>query len=469
MQAAWKVGLLVIVFVGLVVATYAILERSVFAKPTTEYYVEFADAGGLTTGATVLLAGVRIGSVTSVELVAGRKARVTIAVENQHRIPVGSTAVLPTSFISIGDRRLEIVPPQEAGLVAYLEPGDTFPGYLKSPLESLLPDSESTVKELNATLSAFRELLEDEEMKAGVNRLVAASEQTIESFGDLAVRMDGLIADNADSFASLLATTGRSLENLEAVSVEVRRLVDSGELEDRTIALLDNLNEAVIMGQELMAELNAFATDPEMKKAITETLENVRSMSESGIRIAASAEVMAENGVVVSDEAVKLARKANELADEVKELLDTFRDTLEKFRVGGAAFATGAELTADVIRETDPGRFRSDVNVTVPLGDQRLTLGLYDAFERNKINLQLGRDYNSRLALRYGVYAGKAALGVDYALAPRLGLRGDLFGLNEPQLDLRFRYQFSDGVNGWFGVERIFQRPMPTAGVGIKK
>ena len=461
--------MLVIVFVGLMVATYAILERSVFAKPTTEYYVEFADAGGLTKGATVLLAGVRIGSVTSVELVAERKARVTIAVDEDHRIPAGSTAILPTSFISIGDLRVEIVPPQESGLVAYLKPGDTFYGYVKSPLESLMPDSESTIKELNATLTAFRELLEDEEMRAGVNRLVAASEQTIASFGDLAVRMDGLLADNADSFATLLATTGRSLENLEAVSVAVKDLVESGELEDRTIALLDNLNEAVVMGQELMAELNAFATDPEMKRAITETLENVKAMSESGTRIAASAEVMAENGVVVSVEAVKLARKANELADEVKELLDTFRETLDRLRTGGASLATGAELTVDLIRETEPGRFRSDLNVTLPLGEERLTLGLYDAFERNKINLQLGRDYGSHLAFRYGVYAGKAALGVDYALASRLGLRGDLFGLNEPQLDLRFRYHFGDGVNGWFGVERIFQRPMPTAGVGIKK
>ncbi len=468
MQAAWKVGFLVVVFVGLLVATYAVLQRSVFAKPTTDYIIEFADAGGLTEGATVLLAGVRIGSVTAVELVAARKAHVTISIDSEQRIPAGSTAILPTSFISIGDRRIEIVPPQETGLVSYLEPGATFYGTVRSPLESLMPDSESTVKELNATLSAFRELLEDEEMRAGVNRLMAASEQTIESFGELAVRMDALLAENADSFSALLATTGRSLENLEAVSLEVKQLVESGELQDRTIALLDNLNEAVVMGQNLMAELNAFATDPEMKKAITETLENVQTMSESGIRIAESAEVMAENGVVISDEALKLARKVNDLADEVKGLLDTFRETLEQLRTGGASIGRGAEITADVIRETDPGRFRSDVNVTIPLGDRRLTFGLYDAFEGNKLNLQVGRDYSSHLALRYGVYASKPALGVDYSLAPRLDLRGDLFGLNDPQLDLRLKYHFGEGVNGWFGMERIFQRPMPTVGLGIK-
>ena len=467
MQAAWKVGLLVVVFVGLLVATYAVLQRSAFAKPTSDYYIEFDDAGGLTKGATVLLAGVRIGSVTEVKLVA-RKALVTIAIDSEQLIPVGSTAVLPTSLISIGDRQIEIVPPKDSGLVGFLEPGDKFYGTVRSPLEGLMPDSESTVRELNATLSAFRKLLEDEEMRAGVNRLMAASEQTIESFGELALRMDAVLAANADSFSALLATTGRSLENLEAVSLEVKQLVESGELEDRTLALLDNLNEAVIMGQNLMAELNAFATDPEMKRAITETLENVRTMSESGMRIAESAEVMAENGVVISDEALKLARKVNDLADEVKGLLDTFRETLEQFRTGGVSIARGAEITADVIRETDPGRFRSDVNVTIPLGERRLTFGLYDAFEGNKVNLQIARDYNSHMALRYGVYASKPALGVDYALAPRLDLRGDLFGLNDPQLDLRLRYHFGDGVNGWFGVERIFLRPMPTVGLGIK-
>ena len=78
MQSAWKVGALVVVFAALILATYAILQRSLFAKKTQDYYVLFDNAGGLDTGARVLLAGVQIGTVSKVELISAGQARATI-------------------------------------------------------------------------------------------------------------------------------------------------------------------------------------------------------------------------------------------------------------------------------------------------------------------------------------------------------------------------------------------------------
>jgi phospholipid/cholesterol/gamma-HCH transport system substrate-binding protein len=192
-------------------------------------------------------------------------------------------------------------------------------------------------------------------------------------------------------------------------------------------------------------------------------------MSESGVRVAESAEAMAENGVVVSDEAVKLSRKANELAAKVEELIETFKQTLERFTSPAGALTSGVEFSADLVRESDPGRFRTDINVSVPVGRERLTLGLYDAAESNKLNAQFVRSLQKGLDLRYGVYASKPGLGVDYALAPKLNLRGDLFGLNDPQMDLRLGYGFGQGFNAWLGLERLFQRPAVALGFGVKK
>ena len=469
MQSAWKVGLFLVLFVGLLVATYAILQKSFFAKPTDDYFIVFENAGGLQSGSRVLLAGVQIGTVSKVELMNAGQARATIAIEKGYQIPVGSTAVLPTSFISIGDRQVEIIPPADPERVAMLKPGDSIPGSLASPLANLLPESEKTIAELNNTLIAFRELLEDDELRGGLDRLMVTSERTIESFGGLAERMDGFLASNATNFEKLMATTATSLENLQAVTYEVKKLVESGDIQDRTVMLLDNLNEAVVSGQKLVAELNALATDPEMRNTMRETLANVKTMSESGTRIAESAETMADNGVLVSEEAVKLSRKANELAVQVEQLIATFRETLERFRVGGTGLGSEITFSADLVRETDPGRFRSDLNVTVPFGEERATIGLYDAAESNKLNLQLGRNLTSLLSLRYGVYASKPGIGVDYALSPRVSLRGDLFGLNDPQMDFRVAYRIGQGFNAWAGVERVFQRPMVAFGVGVKK
>jgi phospholipid/cholesterol/gamma-HCH transport system substrate-binding protein len=192
-------------------------------------------------------------------------------------------------------------------------------------------------------------------------------------------------------------------------------------------------------------------------------------MSESGVRIANSAEAMAENGVVVSDEAVKLAKKANDLAVKVDELIETFKQTLQRFSTPAGALTSGVEFSADLVRQTDPGRFRTDINVAIPLGTEKLTLGLYDAAESNKLNAQFIRGLQKGLDLRYGVYASKPGVGVDYSLARGLNLRGDLFGLNDPQLDLRLGYGFGQGFNVWFGLERLFQKPAAAIGFGIKK
>lgn len=469
MGSAPKVGLLVVVFIGLLLTAYGLLEKSLFAKQTDTYYIEFENAGGLQSGARVLLAGVQIGSVSAVELMTPGKARAVVSIERGYSIPQGSTAVLPTSFISIGDRQVEIITPTDVEKVPALAPGSSIVGRLASPLDAIVPNSEETVAELNKTLVAFREFVSDPELKESFTRMVTTSERTIQNFGDLAHSMNGMIRENSDSFEGILASTRNSLENLEAVSVEVKKLVESGELQDKTVALLDNMNEAVIAGKELVAELNALASDPEMKASLKSTLANVETMSDSGTRIAASAETMAANGAVVSEEVVTLSRKANALADDVKELLESFKGAVDRFKGVTAPGAGGVEVQADLLRETDPSRFRADLGMSIPIGEERLHLGLYDAFESNKLNLQISRDFSNYLALRYGVYASKPGIGVDYRLAPSLGLRADLFDLNDPQLDLRLGYRFDEKTTAYLGFERIFRSPMAVVGVGIKK
>ena len=57
MQGAWKVGLLVIIFIGLLFGAYAILGKNFLSSRTTRYYADFSDAAGATQGTPVLMAG----------------------------------------------------------------------------------------------------------------------------------------------------------------------------------------------------------------------------------------------------------------------------------------------------------------------------------------------------------------------------------------------------------------------------
>lgn len=467
MASAWKVGLLVVMFAAMVLGAYAVLQRSVFAKETHEYYVRFEDAGGLTSGARVLLSGVQVGLVEEVGIGEDGRPVATVAIERDYRIPAGSDAVLPTSFISIGDRQIEITPPQV--VESYLSPGDTLDGRLKSPLESFVPESGETVAELNRTLVAVRKLLEDQELKGGVKELMASATQTSDRFGKLAGRMDGLLARTTPALDTLMASATASLQNLEAVSVQVRRLAEDGQLEGQTKDLLEQMNAAVAKGTQLVENLNALVVDPQLQGDLRAMAANVKTMSDSGTRIAANAEVISANGITISAETTELLRKANTLADEVQDLLETFRGTLGRIGTQGKSLADSIQASAELTQESNPGHTRIDLNARVPFGGNTVMVGLYDAFEANKLNVMLEKTLNPRLDFRYGVYASKPGLGVQYQVAPRFSLRSELFGLNDPQFDVRATYDFGGGIQGWVGLERIFERNAPSIGIGTRK
>lgn len=467
MQAAWKVGGFVIVFAALLVFAYALLERSFFKKPADVYYASFSDAGGVATGSAVLLSGVKVGQVEKVELVTPNEAKMTLTIDKGTQIPIGSVVVVPASFISIGDVRLLIVPPPKS--TAFLVPGDTLSGKLGTPLEGILPDTSKTMLEVNKTLVALQDLLSDKGLKKQLSDLMVTVTDTSKKFGGVATRVDGLIAQNQNKFGSLLTTTGQALKDMQAVSAEVRKLVASGELQGKTTALLDNLNAAVIQGKTLVADMQGFVNDPEMRDSLKGTMANFKIMSESGTKIAADAEIMAANGVEISAETKALMVKANKLAEQVSELVDKFNKTVDKFSGPAKSITTGIEVETTLAHESGPGHIRTDANVFFPVGKKKVMVGLWDAFESNKINLQLVQPVNDKLGLRYGAYASKPGIGVDYDLASRLGLRGDLFGLNDPRLDLRLGYKFDSGVMGWAGLNNVFGRNTPSIGVTVRK
>ncbi|MBS1721719.1 MAG: MCE family protein [Armatimonadetes bacterium] len=468
MQAASKVGLFVIVFVGLLLGAYALLEKSLFAKPNDVYYADFKDAGGVTTGSAVLLAGVKVGQVKEVKLLGPSQARLTLEVEKGTQLPVGSSALIPASFVSLGDQKIQIVAPPTTP-TGWLSPGATVPGRLGSPLESFGPEGKDTLAELTKTMQSVQGLLGDKGLRQDLHQLMATVTDTSKKFGTVASRVDGLVASSQGQFQAMLRSTSVTLSNMQVVSGEVRKLVASGELQGKTTALLDNLNLAVKKGTQLVEELQSFAGDPEMRASMKDAMANLKVMSDSGTKIAANAEVMSANGVEISEKTSKLMDKANHLADQVDELIQKFNKTVDKFAGPAKSLATGIEYEATLAQETDPGRLRADANVFVPFGKDKVMFGLFDAFETNKVNLQLQKQVNPNLGLRYGAYASKPGIGVDYQVGPRLGLRGDLFGLNDPRLDLRLNYRLGSGLAGWVGVNKVFERNAPSIGVTVRK
>lgn len=485
MQNAWKVGLASIAFLAMIMSAYWLLGRPIFGPRAVTYYALLPDAAGIASGSRVTMAGVPIGTVTAVELAGPREARVTFAVRPEVRIPRGSTASVPFSFLALGDRQLVVNPPEAPGFDV-LPPGSVLPGVPGGALDSLLPEANVLLEELTATLRATREVLGDEDLRRRLDALLASSAQTSERFGELARTLDRLVKANESEIQQSVRQTTTTLRNIAAVSDELARVVRAGEWDARISSLASRLDDLLVAGKDTVSSLNRILDDPELVGGVKELLASTKALSDEGMRLAGkltdlaergttvvdNAAQISENGILLSERSVEFAEKAVLLAEDARTILARLEQAI--LRIAGGTGEGGPRLGSvrtrfDQFRETSPGRWRSEVGVRIPFRDQTVHVGLWDAFESNKVTLQLASPVSDRASLRYGVYASKPGFGVDLRVLPEIDLRADVFDLNEPRLDLRARFGLGRGIHGWVGLERVFDRNAPSVGLGIER
>lgn len=471
MKHASAVGGISLAFVALLIGAYAFLGQALFAPKLTRYSAVFADAGGAVPGSTVLLSGVPVGTVQEVKLERAGRAIVVLAVNSSVQIPQGTEAILTASLVGFGDKPVELIPPSSSS--AFVSPGGEIPGRIKGALEGVIPDTSETLAELNKTLRATQELIGDQEMRGKLVTLLESSNKTITEFGQLAARIDSVTAENQGTLRQTLLQASAMLGDVSKATQAVARIATEGKFERKTMALLDEMTASVKQGQGLVADLRKTVNDPELQGPMKQILSNTEQMTQSGTRIASNAEVMTKNGIELSEKAIEIAEKASKLADELSDVLKKFESTFDKLGgiTGGAAGAGIGRLETEVtmLRETDPGRFRAEMTATIPIGENRYTLGLWDAFESNKLIAQIGYDFNDSTKIRYGVFASQVGVGVESRIAPGVWLRGDLYDFNEPRFDLRAQYELRHNLRLLFGIDRVFGQNTPTIGVSLRR
>jgi len=475
MQGPAKVGFLVVVFVVLLYGGYAVLGKTLFAKAGgVTYYADFADAGGAVNGTSISMAGVRIGTVRKVELISASMAKLTLEIDPTVKIPKGAQARMGGSLIGLGSSPMTIVPPK-VSQGGYLLPGDTISGVKASPIDSFLPEEgKQTLRELNETLAATRKLLENETLEKKLEALIDSSSKTLTQFGSLATQAQvllaktgGMVAQSRPEIVAAMHNASLAMADIHKSTQLLSKLIEGGKYQDQAMAMLKQLNATAAKATDLMTNLNNFVSDPKMQSDLKQTMSNVDKMTDSGTRIAANTEAISKNGVTLSQKAVELADKANSIADDAKSALDKISKFFNK--TGNAPKLPKVEAHLDLLRQTDPTHWRNDLYGRIDLGKGFVDAGLYDAFETNKVILQAGDSLGRLGDYRYGIYASKPSLGVDFRVAHGVLLRTDLFDINRPELDLRTQFDFGHGFVGWLGIERAFEQDSFVAGVGIRK
>jgi len=213
---------------GLVALTIA----NVTLSPTTRYLARFTDVSGLLVGDDVRIAGVRVGSVDSIELVDRRFAQVGFSVDARQHLPASATAAVLYRNL-LGQRYLSLA--RGPGPV-----GQTLPPGGLIPIQRTMPPLNLTV-----LFNGFKPLLvgldpaQLNQLSWEIVQVLQGQGGTVESLlastssltRDLADR-DRVIGEVITNLNAVLDTVNARDEQLSALILQLQRLV-SGLAADR--------------------------------------------------------------------------------------------------------------------------------------------------------------------------------------------------------------------------------------------
>lgn len=214
-------------------------------------YATFDDVQSLVPGHSVQVADVRVGTVTGVRL-DGYRARVTMSLRDDRRIPTGTTATIAKSSL-LGENyvRLDLAPGRRLDTGPYLASGETI------ARTAVQPDLEQISAKVGPLLAAL-----------GGQDIATISGESATALGGRGRRLNTLVsraADVGEQYAAASADLGRALDSLarlgtslRAGSEEIDRLPGSVELATKRLqADRDNLRRTIEALLELATSVNA--------------------------------------------------------------------------------------------------------------------------------------------------------------------------------------------------------------------
>jgi phospholipid/cholesterol/gamma-HCH transport system substrate-binding protein len=237
---------------------------------TNGYSAVFADASRLKSGQTVRVAGIRVGTVNSVSLLADKKALVKFDADRSIVLTTGTRAVVRYLNL-VGDRYLELV--DGPGSTRVLPPGSQIPVDRTAPaldLDLLLGGLKPVIQglnpqDVNALTSSLLQILQGQggtlesllARTSSFSNTLADHNQVVEQLIDNLDTVVDTIAKDGDKFSEAIDGLERLISGLSADRDRIGTAIES--LNNGTASLADLLTNARPPLAGTVHELNRLA------------------------------------------------------------------------------------------------------------------------------------------------------------------------------------------------------------------
>lgn len=218
-----KIGALVAISLLVFFAGFYFLRGSSLFSSEKEYYAYYDNVQGLQSSAAVQVKGLAVGRVASIELVDSDKVRVTMTVDKDVLVPIGSSAELASADL-LGTKVIKL---KLGSGTQMIEDGGTLPGAieggiidnLSSELSPLITDLRHVIITLDTVLIGVSGVLNENTANSLANT-VTSLDVTMKNFSELSGKLNreseqlASIIRNANSISTNLANNNQSIENI---------------------------------------------------------------------------------------------------------------------------------------------------------------------------------------------------------------------------------------------------------------
>ena len=395
-------------------------------------YAGFKQVIGLEPQAAVRLSGVPIGKVTDIKNDGGG-VTVTMEINKNSQIPKNSTVMVSSSGV-MGDKFINITPNNNSN--SFLQSGDYMFGVDEMGMDSMFESLNKVVEKVDTLLVNMNNIVGDP------------------SFQKSIVEMSENMKNASENINSLTETFNRMAANNE------------GSINDMVTQLnstLSSMNRTMLTVENMTANLDKFAGDPQTAQDLKNTLSNISATSKNIAHMAQNMDTVIGDKKVADDlkGTIKNAKSISDRADKLLGKVDGAVTKLSNLKVTPSVEALYSGKDDD---------YNTNFNLNLHSDDFSVDLGVEDVGDNSKLNAQLGKSYKN-LTARAGVIAGKPGLGLDAQLGPFAKISAEAYNPNNASFRLKSQikvadstfllgefHDFTDSDNrsAYFGLKREF-------------
>jgi len=467
-----KVGVVVLLALALFGGLYLYLAH---INPN-DYNVRvyFHDTKALLRQSVVRMEGVAIGEVKDIHMDTTRRPPqpiVTLSIDKKFDIPADSTCHI-ISGLFISNPQVEIDPGKDIAALPKngraVMPSTEGPG----PIESMVPGAGQTITKVNKTLDTVTARFNELTAKMNValdktSRLLTTTNQAALAARDLVTdpRLKNSLMDTLGNFRQASADARVTVHQF---GTELRQTMRTGngavqKLSDHLVNYtLPRLDTTIDEANSVVRKLTEEVTDPRLQQSIRQTAELAQTTMARFSQIASDIHQITGDPALQTNMKQTVAHldtvttEAGQTLDKVNTLLDRLNGT------GKKPHLPPVTVVGSVAEQMNPGHLRVDLDARI---GNLVDLGFYDLGQDTRLNLQGISPLGKYSDVRYGLYASKLGVGLDFAPGSSVGFRADLWDTNRPRLDLRAQFKVNKDASLWVGGESLGRHPYPVVGV----